>query len=275
MKYHYIVGIDQSFSNTGVAVLDIQNKKIIELKEIKAGPLKPDLEDYSDYFNIERDRVRKIHGELRSVLDKYPVDQTLVCIEYLASGSTVGHAKSKDTDYVLAYLFYSTIDFLDQYGVDRIPVSPLSHKKIFFPVAKGSKKDLYEEHWDTCFADCGFEVDLELNFKSLDLKDAFCLAFFGYIRQRFSIDQVFAYRTIKERNTRQGRTLEALKSNICFETKKAKLCWRCPIYLSCTDKKKYKLPKTKKDRAAFDNITKLNENLNLKEVNDEQESKEH
>jgi len=252
----FIVGIDQSLSCTGLVVLNTETETVEVVEHLKTKAPKPFYDTGLDNYNQTSNRVKELLEGITDILDKYSPENTLVCLERLTSGSSAKLMKSRDTDYVLSHLFYSLISFLDEKGYTRYVISPSSHKMLFFPSGTGklNKAESHKRYWESSFEASGFSISNELEFKTDDSKDAFCIAYFLYHRLRCEEINIFSYRTGKQKKEDRGRVLEAVKGAVCEERRLSKRCWECVLFDFCDHKKKYKGPKklTKKQQQIKD-----------------------
>lgn len=250
-SYRYYLGIDQSFSNTGLCLLDAIQGAVVSIASFSATANKPDYDNLGNFFTGLEIRVSQIVDDIKSFLNESKIDlkDLVVGVEYLASGD-----RSKDTDYYLSYLFFCILKYLESSGIYYIVVSPMSHRKAFFPVVRGAKSDLHKQYWESSFVGTGFSCSVKID--NDDQRDAFCLAYFTYLRFCIPIEEVvdFGFKKSKTIPEDRQRVYESIFSNICFETKKSKLCWVCPVYSKCKDKGRFRPPKTKREKSVFDSL---------------------
>jgi len=249
----YFIGIDQSLSCSGVVVLDNETKKVIESVNIKSTSNTPIYVTGVDNYTQTSDRVNYIVTRVEEVFKGYDPKDTLVCMEHLASSLK----KSRDTDYVLAHLFFSLIGLINMYGFERLIVSPTSHKKLVFPpdrtklvkktveTLKKVKKtiDKKEVEHDLFFEDgllkTGFSREVDSFLTTYDCKDAFCLAYFGMEARFCKFSEVFQHRTPKQKAIGDNYKLDALKGALCSSIKRDRGCWSCVVFDKCKEKGKF------------------------------------
>lgn len=149
-NFIYFIGIDPSYSATGIVVLDnTPETKPLEAFTIKAG-------SSSDKFGK---RLQYVLDKLESLLVKYPVGSTYVVMEGAAFASEFGAFKLGKLSGVIEY-------FLHSQGVDYSLVAPTFLKKVACGNGNASKPQVKE----------GILKRWQFASLSSDINDAYTLA---------------------------------------------------------------------------------------------------
>lgn len=155
-----VLGLDQSFTSTGVVVMD-ERKSVIWMGTVTT---KKQTDDKQEIFH----RARKIVQEISDIISEYKID--FVSIEQLAYGS-VGDATRN-----LAGLQFMLIDMFIENDIPFMTVPPTSLKK--YATDKGNcSKDLMVECLPSVPVDIKGQIEKHPKSKGrYDLADAYWLA---------------------------------------------------------------------------------------------------
>ena len=244
-NYKYIIGIDQSLSNTSVVLFYIKTNSILEIQNFNTKPFSKarlDLDSklkniYNCWYIDIRNMVLSIKDEIINWSEHYGFNSSscIIAVEKPNEGTQSGF----DIIYRLGYLFMLLNNILSQH-YQVVNVNNVSAKSVYFQEdnKRMSKETLHEFFFDKRFKEYGLNLhaDKELN---NDDRDAIVLIVF-----------MLYYLNIYTNNDKKFQ--QKLKNHYCEALKTSGLCYYCKYLFECK-KTKVKIPKRGHKLELFEN----------------------